>query len=106
MNINTASLVSEFNDTLKCPILKHPIKIPLCGPDRYTYGKYYTTKWLQEDSSSPMTRAHMDLFQCVEDYTMKKLINTMDDFNLKDSLVKRICLHLKSTNNTKMIARL
>ena len=28
---------------------------------------------------------------------------TMDDFNLKDSLIKRICLQVKSTSNNEMM---
>ena len=44
----------------------------------------------------------MGLFQYVEDYTMKKLTKPIDNFNLKDSLMKRICLQLRSTSNNQM----
>ena len=45
----------------------------------------------------------MNLFQCVEDYTMKKLIKTMDDCNLKDSSMKIIYLQLNSNNDNELM---
>ena len=50
-----------------------------------------------------MTREHMNVFECVEDYTMKKLIKTMDDCNLKDSSMKIIYLQLNSNNDNELM---
>ena len=91
---------------MQCPIYHTTIREPLCGPDRFTYEKEYITKWLATTDTSPMTRIPMTMQNMRENKALNELIQAMNEFNIGNSLMKRVNEVLETKVNKPIIETL
>ena len=92
---------------MTCPISRLRIKNPLCGPDLHTYDEEFIRRWLtMKKQSSPITRIPMTMNDMIGNLGMKRLIEVMDEFNIGNSVMKRVQDVLENKDNKPIIETL
>lgn len=65
----------KVHSPFECPITRMTIKIPVIGPDGYTYEKDAITSWLSKHGNSPQTRCPMGVDELIPNRAMADLLS-------------------------------
>ena len=84
------TFLSEINELTTCPITRERIVNPYVGTDKYCYEREKITNWIRVHRYSPMTREMMRVQWLNQDHTMSKLIASMNDCQITDSVIQNL----------------
>ena len=96
-------LKSFLNDVIAmtmCPISHEQMINPYVAPDKYSYEKSVISEWLKTQRKSPLTRDFMEMFMLTQDHTMDRVIKSMKQCNITESVIQTLGTSEDTTSNT------
>ena len=84
------SFLLAMTQMTECPMLYQEMEHPFLAPDKQTYERDAISRWLRDHHNSPMTREPMEMAWLMEDHTMKKVIDSMNDCHITAELINSI----------------
>jgi len=92
-----------LNDVIgmtRCPISREQMIHPFVAPDTYSYGKDKISEWLSKKKISPLTRDIMDMFMLMQYHTIQRVIKSMKDYNIIESVIETLGTTEDTTSST------
>ena len=83
-----------------CPISREQMIHPFVAPDKHSYERDIISEWSVKKRRSPLTREIMEMFMLTQDHTMDRVIKSMKDCNITESVIQTLGTSEDKTSNT------
>ena len=83
-----------------CPISREQMIHPFVAPDKHSYERDIISEWSVKKRRSPLTREIMEMFMLTQDHTMDRVIKSMKQCNITESVIQTLGTSEDTTSNT------
>ena len=83
-----------------CPISREQMIHLFVAPDTYSYARHKISEWLSKKQISPLTRDIMGIFMLTQDHTMERVMKSMNDRNITESVIENLGTVKDTTSST------